>query len=221
MPESIPVSDIVLDREFYPRVNDDWQTVAKYVDAYRADAKFPPIVVVWDRERKKYIVLDGWHRIQAVQRLKRETILADVRKGLLRKKWLPLALEMNIKNGRCLTTQDRTMIANRLMKAGYDLKGAAKLVCTTTETLNRWLISRVTDDGTIIKSAVLPAAGTANQSNAIKHSGSIANANVRRTLDEMLAILRGNLIDVSVEAQKERAIEIHESLGELLGAVAV
>jgi len=214
----LDLDQIVLDRDYYPRVHDDWVTVYKYKDAMEGGAKFPPIHVV-DGGNKTFIVLDGWHRTKAANRLKRASMECIVH-HIPKKKWLATAAELNAKNSRPLTTQDRVMVASRLKGLGYDTAQVARLIQCTVNTVEKWLVSRVVEDkdgnDVAIKSATMPLVGTRQEKNAYRYDRAIANASAMRTLDEMLAMLRSGLVDVSLPAVRDKATEIHERFGALL-----
>lgn len=68
------ISEIELDEDIYPRQKVDHETVNSYVEALKASANFPPVMVQririapekeGDQPKVKNISLDGWHRILA------------------------------------------------------------------------------------------------------------------------------------------------------------
>lgn len=60
---SMRLSKLVLDNSLYPRQKVDPEHVAQLLEAYRAGAKIPPIIVDADRN----IVIDGRHRLLALR----------------------------------------------------------------------------------------------------------------------------------------------------------
>jgi hypothetical protein len=65
-PVSIPLSDIILDSDIYPRSSIDHKRVAMFAENMRDGFKFDPIHVQELAEEKgKYRILDGAHRWQA------------------------------------------------------------------------------------------------------------------------------------------------------------
>ncbi len=64
------LSEIVLDYELYPRGSLDAVGAGDFVEAMRAGATFPPVVV--DKKSKRLV--DGWHRVRAARRLGLDTI---------------------------------------------------------------------------------------------------------------------------------------------------
>jgi len=63
----LAIQDLIKDYEIYPRQQVSRKTVESYVEALKAGAKFPPIVVqrIKESETEKTIILDGYHRLEA------------------------------------------------------------------------------------------------------------------------------------------------------------
>ena len=64
MAERVSIADLVLDYTLYPRHNIDSVHVADLVCALAAGSRLPPIVA----DRRSRRVVDGFHRVKAVQR---------------------------------------------------------------------------------------------------------------------------------------------------------
>lgn len=220
VPMTVNVADCVLDGDYYPRCNNaaDWQTACKYAAAMKGGAKFPPIEVVKGTDGK-WLVLCGWNRTKAARHAKLTSLPAVLLKGLPEKDWFYHAVLDNAKHGRTATSQDRCMIAERLKREGRSTKLICQCIQVLADELPKWIARVRTDkDGNTVvaKAAVVPALETRHEAAALRYSGPLANANVRRTLDEMLGLLNGKLIDVNEPAIRNRAENIHEHLGGLL-----
>lgn len=218
----VDIVEIVLDRDFYPRVQSNWQTVARYADALRAGEAFPPIHVV--RRGQEYVVIDGWHRVLAYKRVGTARAAVIVYVGLPKKRWLLKAAELNRRNGRQMSKQDRVMVALRLQQEGYHVKAIAAVFSLPVARLNTWLSSSVVRDGEgdhAVKSAFGPLVGTEREGEAVRHGAPVACQDVRSALDQLLAMLRAGLVDPAVPGVAAKVEEIHRRLGELLPAVAV
>jgi hypothetical protein len=97
MPDMMPISRIILDRELQPRIAEMRQVILDYARALNEGAQFPP-VVVFDVAEKGLILADGFHRLEAHKHLKRREIPAEIRVGT----WLQafrFAREFNMKHG--------------------------------------------------------------------------------------------------------------------------
>ena len=216
---TVDVESLVLDPQYYPRVKECWHTVVRYTDAMKSGSKFPPVHVVKDGD--KYLILDGWHRTRAMKKCGVTTTDAILYEGLKKHDWLAKSAELNVDNGRQLSTQDRAMIAYRLKRAGYNTKATCAVLAVTAKTLKLWMTTRtpvVNDKGEMVfpKSCQVDAVGTSNEARAMKFGGPIANASVLRTLDEFIAQLRGGLVDVSKGEIRRRCETVATLLGEVL-----
>lgn len=225
----VSVDELVCDPaaypEHYPRMHRDWPTVQRYAEAMARQVEcglweFPPIVLV--KTKDGYVVLDGWHRVAALRKRAITKTPAIVLKAPP-SKWLWIAAELNIRGSRPLTMQDRASIGYRLRKSGHSEKAIATLLHMKLDTLVGLLATRISeragkDGGRVIplKSAVAHTQGTKHERAALENQGAIANANVFRTMDEMLALLAAHAIDVSRPNVRERAERIVKEFSGLL-----
>lgn len=220
--QKIDIGLIVLDREYYPRVQSNWQTVARYADALRAGEVFPPVEAV--KRGREYVVIDGWHRVLAYKQVGTAMVMVIVHVGLPRKRWLLKAAELNRRNGRQMSKQDRVMVAVRLQQQGHHIKTIAALFALPVDRLNAWLSSSVVHDSEgdhAIKSAMSPLVGTEREGEAVQHGGPVACPDVRSALDQLLAMLRAGLVDPAVSGIGPKVEELHRRLGELLPPMAI
>ncbi|KKM76724.1 hypothetical protein LCGC14_1377240 [marine sediment metagenome] len=108
MNKILQIGQVELDKETYPRLVVDWVTSARYYNALRSGAVFPPIVVA--QIDKKYYLVDGMHRLKAHQGNKETHIQCEVLKGLDKKQIFLEAVKRNITHGRQFSTQEVTGI---------------------------------------------------------------------------------------------------------------
>jgi len=112
----IKISDLVLEEKFYPRMKADWLTAHQYAEAMRAGAKFPPIDVCnW---KGKWIVVDGWHRVQAHKNIKEDYIQANILDIKNAKDIYLEAVKRNSHHGRQFSVQERVNICLRRLPSG-------------------------------------------------------------------------------------------------------
>ncbi|MBT3269420.1 hypothetical protein HN371_19915 [Candidatus Poribacteria bacterium] len=76
---SIQVVDIELSDDVQSRVAVNKGVINDFEEAMKAGDEFPPIVVFHDGET--YWCADGWHRVHAAMKAKKETIEADIYEG--------------------------------------------------------------------------------------------------------------------------------------------
>jgi hypothetical protein len=108
MKKLLRIEQVKLDEETYPRMHVDWVTCARYYNALRSGAVFPPITVaVLD---KNYYLVDGMHRLRAFRDNKETHIQCEVLKGLDKKQIFLEAVKRNIGHGRQFSTQEVTNI---------------------------------------------------------------------------------------------------------------
>ena len=75
------VSEIRRDGGTQPRAALDWTMIEEFAEAMTEGAKFPPVTVVYDGT--SYWLVDGFHRVAAVERLGWYEIPAEVSQGTL------------------------------------------------------------------------------------------------------------------------------------------
>jgi ParB-like nuclease domain len=88
------------------------ETVLEYADEMLNGASFPAIVVYFDGA--DYWLADGYHRLEAARKIKRETIEADVRDGTARDAIL-FGIGANASHGLRRTQVDKRRAVERLV----------------------------------------------------------------------------------------------------------
>jgi hypothetical protein len=76
---NLPLTDIRLDGRTQPRVQLNHGIVRDYAEAYKARAKFPALIVFFDR--RYYWLADGFHRWRAAQRAGLSKVPCEVHEG--------------------------------------------------------------------------------------------------------------------------------------------
>ncbi|MEY2408253.1 MAG: hypothetical protein QOF48_923 [Verrucomicrobiota bacterium] len=104
MIKQLKLSEIVTDAGTQVRVGLNETTVADYAEAMAARANFPPVIVFHDDTR--YIVADGFHRIQAASSVGATEIECDIREGN-KGDALKFALGCNAHHGLRRTNADK------------------------------------------------------------------------------------------------------------------
>jgi hypothetical protein len=117
---------LTIDMTLYPRKQIDQARVNKYAADMRRGDKFPPIVIAHvDGERK---VLDGVHRIKAVQKIKGSSISFEDRGEMTRTEAFAEAARLNMHHGKPLQRRERLAAYKRLIDEGYAPEKAELLV---------------------------------------------------------------------------------------------
>ena len=133
--KQIKVSDLVLDYNLYPRTETSKVHISQMAEALEAGVKFPPIIV----DAKSLRVVDGFHRVEAYKRLKRETIEAELREYPSEAELFAEAARLNASHGRPLSPYDRKRIVLRLKELGFERERIAEIIQARVETVDQIL----------------------------------------------------------------------------------
>ena len=136
------VDDIVVEDSIYPRKSPDWITSYKYSQAMRAKVNFPPIVVA--RIDGKFLLVDGFHRLQANKLNKIEHVSVTVLEGLTREQAFLESVRLNVAHGQPLNVADRTRVILRLRDMKYPIEKISEIVHIPVDKINSFVAQRVT-----------------------------------------------------------------------------
>ncbi|WP_156936359.1 ParB N-terminal domain-containing protein [Mesorhizobium sp. LNJC394B00] len=118
---TIRLDGLVMDPATQIRQETNAATVKQYRDAMRAGAVFTPITVApvdpQDPD-KGFVLIDGWHRVTAVQALGGATIDAVVVTGATPNEYRWIAAEKNRTHGLRLTSADKREVFRAYVQAG-------------------------------------------------------------------------------------------------------
>lgn len=141
MKTTIKLSDIKLDRKFYPRDSLNPFIVGDYARSMKLGEKFPPIEVV--KKGKYYSLIDGWHRVSAARQAGFKTIQSIILSGLTEAELFAIAVQKNIKHGQRLTNLERAKCIVRLQKLGFDDMHIAKIVSIPMGKIQNYVGKRI------------------------------------------------------------------------------
>ncbi|MDP2858083.1 MAG: ParB N-terminal domain-containing protein, partial [Bacillota bacterium] len=134
VPAEIPIVDIDVDPELYPRRRRDDEVVAQQRVAVN---RLPPIHVV-PSPLGRYLLVDGGHRLAAHQLEGRTVIQAVVRTDLqTRRDILVEAIRLNAAHGAQLSGKDKERLARRLF-GEYGVDALADLLSVSPRTVREW-----------------------------------------------------------------------------------
>jgi ParB-like chromosome segregation protein Spo0J len=214
----VKIAELIMDSNYYPREKIDPIVVWRYKMAMEAGAQFPPILV--GKNGGKYIVIDGWHRVEAAKLLGKDTIEAFIT-DKPESEWFVEAVKANAAHGKRLTTYELIKAALKLEQQGFSRENISEIVRIPPEKLERLINRRVVRDE-LNKPVVLkaPLKHLAKKEETIPKEvevvqeklGSISQLSI---LDQLLYLLRNQLIDLHSEAIRERLREIRELLEQL------
>jgi DNA modification methylase len=128
----IPISEVVFRQDLYPRIKHDPMIIQKYADCID---QLPPIEI-----NQHNILIDGYHRLTAHEKEKRETIKAIVIETKSEAELLTLAIEKNAKHGYQLSNEDKKKYSVKFfaMKS-HTKEELIKLFSVSKRTMDRWL----------------------------------------------------------------------------------
>jgi len=134
---SLQVNDIVLDEEYRVRVKEDEATIEKYAELYRDNEaalkrkEKPPhqmtLIVVWyDPNRGQYVLLGGYHRLEAARRAGLVEIQVSVFSGSPDEAFA-VALKDNAKHGRPMSDGDKKYAIIKAFRRYDGAKGVREI----------------------------------------------------------------------------------------------
>ena len=100
----IELNKILLDEQTQSRISVNQDTIYDYVEELKSGANFPAVILF--KDKNKYYIGDGWHRVLAHKKLKRKTIKAIIKKGSKRKAIL-YSVGSNSEHGLRRTNEDK------------------------------------------------------------------------------------------------------------------
>ncbi len=138
------LTELTLPEEIYPRVRGEpwWANVHVYAEEMKAGATFPPILV--GQINDQLIVVDGYHRYLATEKLGLEVILGKLKKYESMTDLLVDAVSSNNHHGIRFTPQDKAYIAGLLQKHGLEPERISELIRVPFEKLENFTIRNLT-----------------------------------------------------------------------------
>lgn len=178
---SVPVNEIQIDEEIYPRSGVNWLTVHVYGQSMKTGAVFPPITLAIYRN-KKYLI-DGRHRLQAVKNLKIENIDCEVFTGWDYKRMFEESIRRNIAHGRVLSPFEKRKIAYKLMQMKYPNQKISELIQVPINSLSTFIEQRLVNTLSGKTIAGAPISQNVVVKSGIKH---LAGQNLNESVSEIV-----------------------------------
>ena len=156
--ERIKVATLILDYDLYPRAQIDGYHVNEMVEGLKAGTSFPPIIA--DAKSKR--VIDGFHRVKALQKLYKEAAEADVMFLTYKSEaeMYEAAMKANSSHGRNLTSFDKAHSILKGKEFGLTDLQLAKALNVTVDRVAFLIQDRWTADKDVLKKTVSHFAGT-------------------------------------------------------------
>ena len=109
---TISIEDILRDKKFQGRRRLDKSTLVKYSEIYKRGGTLPPITLA--KVKKTYVLVDGWHRVKALEHIERGTVEAVVL-DVSAKEAYKLAIQANLNHGLPLKSSDIRLLFKMFM----------------------------------------------------------------------------------------------------------
>lgn len=95
--KNIPLCQIRVDKTLYSRAEINEEVVADYVEAIKRGDEFPPILVYWTAGEETYLLVDGFHRVEAQNRVNPNAAISAKLKlgGELDARWAAVSMNQN------------------------------------------------------------------------------------------------------------------------------
>ena len=223
----IPLENITIDNDLYPRVGTFWQSIYKYSQNMKAGSKFPPIILA--KYKGKNILVDGRHRIEANKILKKTSIEAELHIGWDRRRIFEEAIRRNISHGLNLSPYEIRKLVLKLRVMKYKDSDISTIVKVPLGKLEKFIAQRAVSSITgkpigggniteqiIIKTPLKHLAGeeySVEQIQIIENSQDMLSAkNQINLLEQVVTLMENNLID----SKNERIQELIDKIKKLI-----
>jgi len=217
----IKIKDIVVDEKLYPRAHVNYQTRSKYYNAIVAGANLPPICVATKKGEisRKYTLVDGRHRIEAMKGIGEIVIQAEVYENLTPKEIYLKAVEMNAAHGKPFDTFEVVGIAQKLKEEfKMSLEEISAIIRIPIDKIEPFVAKRITriietGEPIVLKRALYDYAGVeiSQDSNLPEEQKKLDGLTQIRMIDSVILLVKGNYIskvDESVEHSLKRLYKL-------------
>jgi len=218
--EIVKISELVLDEEIYPRFRTDWLTAYQYAMAMKAGAEFPKIIV--GKFRGKLYLLDGWHRVKALQLLGEEYAQAVIKSYNSKKDMFVEAVKLNSKHGRPLSSQEKARIIKKLEDYGFSLEQISRIVHIPVDKIERFKVKIVYGPNGkpiylkgIVEKAIKQTEAKPEEIATLDQK-SFNVRNVKQLLNQLIELLETGVYPWKNEEIKELTIRLYNLLSSTL-----
>ncbi len=209
----IQIEKAICDKEMYPRNLVDWVTSYRYAKAMQSGSKFPPITVAssWG----KFLVVDGFHRLDGYKINKETHIEIEVLRGLNKKQIFIESVKRNIGHGRQFNSQERTRIILTLEKWKMSQEVISEIIRIPTDDLQPFVAKRITritetQEEIPLKSIIRNLSkGSVDEE---PEQDYFANRDQLQVLNTLIILLKNKYIDTDSKIIMEKLNEINKLL---------
>ena len=209
----IQIERAIKDEKLYPRNLVDWITVLRYKQSMQVGADFPPIIVA--SFKGKYIVVDGFHRLQARKDLKETHIQVEILEGLNKKGIYLESIKRNVSHGRQFSGQERARILLTLKKWKMSQQKISEIVQLPVDKIEPFLAKKIvriseTQEIVPLKFPISHLAGS--EISGVDGQVVFAGRGQIQILDSMIVLLENGWLNMDSELVKEKVDKIKDLL---------
>lgn len=139
----LKLSEIKFDENLYPRSRYNWMVAYDYSQSMKAGSKFPPITVAL--YNRKYLLVDGKHRMEGKKICKETHIQAEVLSGLSYDEIYIEAVRRNTEHGYNLSPYDKRNIIVKLQKMNLSSEQISGLIKIPMKNLEGFVMKKLTN----------------------------------------------------------------------------
>ncbi len=193
------IKSIKLDPELYPRNQVNYITTIRYASAMTTGALFPPITVT--KDGRKYILIDGAHRIAATKLNKETHIQVEILGNLSKKEMFIEAVRRNSSHGLQYSAQEQAQTILKLRSLKVTKEEISELVRIPMERIEPFMAKRMIrivgsrggEKGVeILKKELKHLAGTDSMEIDQNEFMGISQA---RMIEDLINLIQNDLID--------------------------
>lgn len=207
------IDEIEQDPNFYPRERTSWIVSYKYSEALKTGAKFPPITVAEFDGR--FVLVDGWHRIEAHKLNKETHIQAEILTGLTPDQIYIEALVRNTKHGQPLTTTEVTKAILKLTELKLPMEEISKIINIPVEKIKPFIVKRVVSVATgkeVLKKSTYHLTGKPNLLTNPYALDRIGGTSQEKLIEDIILLIRNKWIDLKNTKVKLKLKELKRLL---------
>ncbi len=139
----LKIGEIDIDEKLYPRIEVNEGIVKEYAQAMDSGSVFPPIYVAL--YKKKYVLVDGKHRIDANSMRGEKYINCEIQSNFPNRDSIYIAaVKANLKHGTRLRNKDKVKIGYTLKEMGYETEDIIKLTGLSVQTVEKVILPKMT-----------------------------------------------------------------------------
>jgi hypothetical protein len=220
--QTIKVSKLILDYDFYPREQIQSYHVNELVQALDAGVVLPPIVV--DKKTKR--VVDGFHRVRAYQRFygADAEIPATLKEYESEATMYLEAMAFNSAHGRPLSTYDKARCIARAEELELQPEVVAKALNTTVERITELRAERIAfyeKKPVVLKRTAIHLAGTELEKEQLEYNVRAGGMQQTFYINQVIAMLEADAVDWDDEKTVKALKRLHGLLDKALKLVEV